>query len=90
MQTSLSPEELSQLACLGTQLEPQNIILASFPQSLFAQDRTYDPVFKKGVFTWDVDYDILRQYIQKFNSGTWPYPTTTYEQKQEGETIICQ
>ena len=90
VQTSLSPEELSQLACLGTQLEPQNIILASFPQSLFAQDRTYDPVFKKGVFTWDVDYDILRQYIQKFNSGTWPYLTTTYEQKQEGETIICQ
>jgi len=90
VQTSLSPEELSQLACLGTQLEPQNIILASFPQSLFAQGRTYDPVFKKGVFTWNVDYDVLREYIQKFNSGSWPYSTATYDQKQEGETIICQ
>jgi anionic cell wall polymer biosynthesis LytR-Cps2A-Psr (LCP) family protein len=90
IQTSLSPEELSQLACLGTQLEPQNIILTSFPQSLFEQDRTYDPVFKKSVFTWKVDYDILKEYIQRFNSGDWPYAVVTHEEKQEGEALFCQ
>jgi LCP family protein required for cell wall assembly len=90
MQTSLSPEQLSQLACLGTQIEPRNIILTSFPQSLFEQDRTYDPVFKKNVFTWDVDYDILREYVQRFNSGNWPYAVITHEQKQEGEALVCQ
>lgn len=90
IQTSLSPEQLSQLACLGTQLEPQNIILTSFPQSLFEQDRTYDPVFKKSVFTWKVDYDILREYIERFNGGDWPYAVVTHEEKQEGEALYCQ
>jgi len=91
VQTSLSPESLSQLACLGTQLEPQNIIMTSFPQQLFEQDRTYDPVFKKSVFTWKVDFDILREYIQRFNSGNWPYEVVTHEGKQqEGEALYCQ
>jgi hypothetical protein len=64
--------------------------MTSFPQSLFEQDRTYDPVFQKGVFTWKVDYDILREYIQRFNSGSWPYAVPTHEEKQEGEALFCQ
>ena len=90
VQTSLSPEELSQLACLGTQLEPQNIIMTSFPQELFEPDRTYDPVFKKSVFTWKVDFDTLREYIQRFKSGNWPVAVVTHEEKQKGEALYCQ
>jgi LCP family protein required for cell wall assembly len=90
VQTSLSPEQLSQLACLSTQVPPQNIILTSFPQQLFEQDRTYDPVFKKSIFTWKVDFEILREYIQRFNSGNWPYAIVTHEEKQEGEALFCQ
>ena len=90
VQTSLSLEELSQLACLGTQLDQQNIILTSFPESLFESDRTYDPVFKKSVFTWDVDFDILREYVQRFNSGNWPDAVITYEEQKEGEAFLCQ
>lgn len=90
VQTSLSPEELSQIACLATQVQPQNIIMTSFPQELFEQGRTYDPVFKKGVFTWKVDYDILRDYIQQFNSGQWPDSVPVYQVQQESETHFCQ
>jgi len=90
VQTSLSPEELSQLACLGTQIEPQNIIFTSFPQQLFEQDRVYDPVFEKNVFVWNVDYNILREYIQRFNSGNWPYAVTAHEEKQEGDSTFCK
>ena len=90
VQTSLSPEQLGQLACLSTKIEPQNIIFTSFPQQLFEQDRVYDPVFKKNVFIWKVDYDILREYIQRFNSGKWPYAVVIYEEKQEGEALYCQ
>ena len=91
VQTSLSPEELSQIACLSTQVQPQNIIMTSFPQELFEQGRTYDPVFKKSVFTWDVDYDILRDYVQQFNSGQWPSYAVPVNQKQkESETHFCQ
>jgi len=90
VQTSLSPEELSQITCLSTQVEPQNIVFASFPQEHFEQGRTYDPVFKKNVFTWDVDYDILREYIQEFNSGEWPYIDFVAQGQPERESHFCQ
>ena len=90
VQTSLSPEDLSQIACISTQVQPQNIVFTSFPQEYFGQGRTYDPVFKKSVFTWDVDYDILREYIQKFNSGEWPYAIFVTQNQQERESHFCQ
>jgi len=91
VQTDLSPQQLSQLACIGTELKPENIIFTNFPEDLFTQDRIYDPVFKKDVFAWNTDYDTLRDYVEQFNSGTWPQPTPIYvAQKDEGDTRICQ
>ena len=90
VQTSLSPEQLSQLACLGTKIKPEDIIFTSFPEKLFEQDRVYDPVFKKNVFTWKVDYDILRGYIHRFNSGDWPNAVTALTDQQEGDSFICE
>jgi len=90
IQTDLSPEQLGQLACLGTQMEPQNIIFASFPQELFEQDRTYDPVFKKEVFTWKVDFEVLREYIARFNNGSWPQAVPAAETTEQGDSFICE
>src|SRR5215211_5793328 len=75
IQTDLSPAQLGQLACIGTQIQPGNINFVSFPAEHFKQSREYDPVFKKRVFIWDVDFDILRKYITDFNQGTWPTVT---------------
>ena len=72
IQTDLSPAQLGQLACIGTQLQPGNIVFANFPEELFKQSRQFDPVFGKSVFIWDVNFDILREYITHFNEGTWP------------------
>ena len=90
IQTDLSPQQLSQLACIGTKLKPENIIFASFPESLFTQDRIYDPVFKKDVFFWNTDYDQLRDYVNKFNTGEWPIKTTTVQNNNKGESLNCQ
>jgi LCP family protein required for cell wall assembly len=90
IQTDLSAEQISQLACLGTQLPPGNIVFASFPEELFEQDRTYDPVFKKEVFTWNVDYNILRDYVARFQLGLWPDITTDVSGPDEEEPILCQ
>ncbi len=72
IQTDFTPEQLGQLACLGSHLPPDNITFASFPQELFVPSRIYDPVFEKKLFIWDVDFNILRQYVEGFNAGTWP------------------
>jgi LCP family protein required for cell wall assembly len=72
IQTDLSPAQLGQLACIGTQIPPGNIVFATFPSEHFKQSRVFDPVFGKKVFAWDVDFDILRDYISDFNQGIWP------------------
>jgi LCP family protein required for cell wall assembly len=89
IQTDLSPEEIGQLACLGPQIVPGNIIFASFPQEDFKQARIYDPVFGKEVFIWDVDYNILRDYVARFQAGLWPSPLGIVSPDEE-EPIICQ
>lgn len=72
IQTDLSPAQLGQLACIGTQMQPGSIVFASFPQEHFKGTRVYDPVFKGRTFVWDVDFNILRDYVARFNEGTWP------------------
>ena len=83
VQTDLSPAQLGQLACIGTKIQPGNIVFASFPEEHFKQSRVYDPVFKKNVFAWDVDFEILREYIRQFNDGTWPPLSGTSENDEE-------
>lgn len=79
IQTDLTPAQLGQLACLGTQMDPGNIVFASFPEENFKMSRIYDPVFKGRVFVWDVDFNVLRDYVTRFNQGTWPPPGGTPE-----------
>lgn len=83
VQTDLSPQQLGQLACIGAQIQPGNIIFASFPEEHFKQSREYDPVFKKRVFIWDVDFEILREYVRQFNDGAWPPISGTPEDSKE-------
>ena len=87
-QTDLSPAQLGQLACIGSQIRPENIRFAAFPEELFTQTRIYDPVFKANVFVWDVDFDILREYIAQFQAGTWP-PPVSGTPEDENEVPFC-
>jgi LCP family protein required for cell wall assembly len=72
IQTDLTPEQISQLACLGTQMPRSSIMFTSFPQDLFQAGEVYDPVLKQDVFIWKADFRILRHYVAEFEAGTWP------------------
>jgi len=89
--TDLSPEQFSQLACIGTKIPSGNIIFASFPGEHFKSTRQHDPVFGKNVFVWDVDFEILRSYIRLFNEGTWPSqaPSASEPTFTKEEAVIC-
>jgi LCP family protein required for cell wall assembly len=90
IQTDLSPEQLSQLACIGTQIPSGNIVFANFPAEHFEQTRQYDAVFKKRVSVWDVDFEILREYISRFQDGTWPSQAISQAKKSaEEEASFC-
>ena len=89
--TDLSPEQLGQLACIGTQIPSGNIVFASFPSEQFKLTRQYDPVFKSTVSVWDVNFDVLRSYISLFQSGAWPGEEHTQpEGGGEDEGVVCQ
>jgi LCP family protein required for cell wall assembly len=89
IQTDLSPEQLGQLACIGTKIPSGNIILTSFPKEYFKQARQFDPVFNARVFVWDVDFQILRDYVNQFNNGTWPSQTIAAPNSTEKEASVC-
>jgi polyisoprenyl-teichoic acid--peptidoglycan teichoic acid transferase len=86
IQTDFTPEQLGQLACLGTQLPMENLAFASFPEELFTPARIYDPVFNGRVFIWDVDFNILRDYVTRFNAGTWPSLSTSTTTEEESSS----
>ncbi len=89
--TDLSPQQISQLACLGTRLPPENISFVSFPEELFTQDRIYDPVFEKEVSYMKVDFNILRDYVAQFHAGTWPNPIASAVTSDVEETeVVCE
>ncbi|SRR6266496_905600 len=89
IQTDMSPQQLGQLACIGTQIQSGNIVFATFPENLFKQSRILDPVFGKRVFIWDVDFNILRDYVKQFNEGTWPPLSGTPEKADQKGVPFC-
>ena len=88
IQTDLSPKQLSQLACIGAQIEPGNIRFANFPEELFNTTREYDPVFKKDISIVEADFEILREYVAQFHEGVWPPASGTPENNKE-EVPFC-
>jgi anionic cell wall polymer biosynthesis LytR-Cps2A-Psr (LCP) family protein len=89
--TDFSPEQLGQLACIGTQIPSGNILFASFPAEHFNLTRQYDPVFGSTVSVWNVNFDVLRSYVSLFQSGAWPGEETAVpENEEEDAGVICQ
>jgi LCP family protein required for cell wall assembly len=74
VQTDFSPEQINQLACLATQMKGTNVVFASFPIELFKAKKTFDPQLGTTTTTADADFDILRDYIDRFQQGRWPDP----------------
>jgi LCP family protein required for cell wall assembly len=75
VQTDLSPAQISQLACLLPRVGSENLLLASVPYETFTQSRIFDPNLKNTTFIWDIDSDILQDYIDRFMAGEWPQPS---------------
>ena len=73
VQTDLGPTEVGQLLCLRRQLDAQKIDFLSFPETLFKGERIHDPVLGNTAIL-AADFDILSEYVRKFNAGTWRKP----------------
>jgi hypothetical protein len=67
----LSADDIARLLCLGSLVTPDKVVPVDFPSELFTGTRLQDPVLGY-TFVWDVDFNMLRAYVQYFNQGTWP------------------
>ena len=74
IQTDFSPEQINQLACLATQMKGTNVVFASIPMETFTGAKKYDPQLKATTSVLDADFNVLRDYIDRFQQGTWPNP----------------
>ncbi len=82
VQTDLGPVEIAQLLCLRARLSKQTVNFDNFPENLFKNGRVQDPVLGNTSIL-EVDFDILKTYVQKFNEGNWPGP----QEDHHGEGI---
>lgn len=83
VQTDLSAEQINQLACLATQMHGTNVVFTSFPMELFNSVKTYDPQIRTTTSTIDADFNVLRDYIQQFQTGIWPNPNLVIQNTPE-------
>jgi LCP family protein required for cell wall assembly len=74
VQTDLSPQQINQLACLANQMQGTNVVFASFPIHLFKSTRIVDPQTGTTTVIADADFNVLRDYIDRFQKGIWPDP----------------
>ncbi len=83
VQTDLSPVQISQLACLGTNIPQGNILFASFPRELFTASVAVAPGITGKPFIWVADFGELSRYVEEFNAGRWPSPVPSTEAEDE-------
>jgi LCP family protein required for cell wall assembly len=88
IQTDLTPEQISQLTCLGTQMPRSSLMFTAFPRELFESAQVYDPVLEQDVFIWKADFGMLRGYVSQFQAGTWPSSSLSGTPKPE--TSSCE
>jgi anionic cell wall polymer biosynthesis LytR-Cps2A-Psr (LCP) family protein len=70
--TDLSPEQISQLACLVPKLKRENLLFTSLPDEILTQGTVFSPQQKDNTFVMQADYDVIRDYVLQFMAGTWP------------------
>jgi anionic cell wall polymer biosynthesis LytR-Cps2A-Psr (LCP) family protein len=67
--TDLSPEQLTQLACLAPKLNSENLVFTGISEDLLTPGRVYSPQQKAETFVWEADYEVIRGIISQFLAG---------------------
>ncbi|MFN2236347.1 MAG: LCP family protein [Anaerolineales bacterium] len=70
--TDLSPAQMSQMACLLPKLSDENIIFGGIPQEELTMSRQWDARQGYYTFVWAIENNVVRDYIERFEEGTWP------------------
>jgi LCP family protein required for cell wall assembly len=70
--TDLSPEQISQLACLLPKVERENLLFTSLPEEILEPGRVFSPALKDNTFIFNADFAEIQSYVDMFMAGEWP------------------
>jgi polyisoprenyl-teichoic acid--peptidoglycan teichoic acid transferase len=70
--TDLSPEQISQLACLLPKVERENLLFASLPEEILEPGRVFSQALKGDTFIFNADFAEIQYYVDMFMAGDWP------------------
>ncbi len=62
--TDLSPEQLTQLACLAPKLSSENLLFTGLPEEILCPGRVFSPQQKDQVFIMEADFEVIREYVE--------------------------
>jgi len=75
-------------------MEGTHVVFASFPIELFKNTKTFDPQLNTTTSTLSADFNVLRDYIDRFQQGTWPDPNllinTTPSPAETDKEFACE
>ena len=72
IQTDLTPAQISQLLCVLTKLEKENLQFVRFPEEMMVQGREYDPNLGDTTFVWDIPKEDIQAFIRDFENDAIP------------------
>jgi len=72
VRTDLSPNQINSMVCLVKKINNSDLSFAEIPDSYYVQSTIYDPDTHANVFIWNIDFNVIRQYVSEFQSGQWP------------------
>ncbi len=72
IQTDLTPAQISQLVCVLTKLEKENLQFIRFPDEMMIQGREYDPNLRDTTFVWDIPKEDIQDFFRDFTNDAIP------------------
>jgi hypothetical protein len=72
IQTDLTLEQITQLVCVLSKLEKENLQFIRFPDDMLVQGWIYDPLMRDNTFVWDIPKEDIQAFIQEFQNDTIP------------------
>jgi len=70
--TDLTPAQISQLLCVLTRLDSENLQFIRFPEEMMIQGREYDPLLGDTTFVWDIPREDIQDFYRDFQNDAIP------------------
>jgi len=70
--TDLTPAQISQLLCVLTRLDSENLQFIRFPEEMMIQGREYDPLLGDTTFVWDIPREDIQDFYSDFQNDAIP------------------